>query len=130
MRVDQVRSVIDRINAAWLHGPPNEIVARVEPCFHNDAVVYGPDFQVVARGSARIAASFRDFVTTATVEQCTLGDPSIDVVGDTATAVCPWKMIYTLNGVTYTESGHDVLVFTHDDTGWRVVWRMMVPSAP
>ena len=130
MSVDQVRSIVDRINAAWLHGPPSEIVARVEPCFHRDAVMYAPGFQGVARGSATIAASYRDFVTKATVEQCTFGDLSIDVVGDTGTAVCPWMITYTLDGTSYTESGHDVLVFTHDDSGWRVVWRTMVPSTP
>jgi len=44
MSIDQVRSVIDRINAARLHGPPSEIVARLEPCLRSDAVMYAPGF--------------------------------------------------------------------------------------
>jgi hypothetical protein len=40
MSIDQARSVI----AACLHGPPSEIVARLERCFHSDAVMYAPGF--------------------------------------------------------------------------------------
>jgi ketosteroid isomerase-like protein len=75
------------------------------------------------------AKSFEDFVRMATVRECSLPDPQIHVVGDTATAVCPWTMTYTLNDATYTESGHDFLVFRRTGTDWRVMWRAMVPAA-
>jgi len=34
----EILSVIRRITAAWLDGPPGEIVARVTPCFDENVV--------------------------------------------------------------------------------------------
>ena len=55
-------------------------------------------------------------------------DPEIHLTGDTAVAVCPWSMTYVLNGTTYSESGHDVLVFNRHDAAGRTVWRAMLPA--
>ena len=126
----EIQSVIRRINAAWLDGPPDAITATVTPCFDANAVICGgPDFQVVVRGASACARSFEDFVRMATVRECSLPDPEIHVVGDTATAVCPWTMTYTLKDQTYTESGHDILVFRRSGADWRVMWRAMVAAA-
>lgn len=130
MTATDVRGVIDRINAAWLEGPPDEIPARIGACFHRDAVICGgPDFRVVARGGAACAASYVEFVRSATVNDCTLDAPAIEIVGDTATAVCPWTMTYTFNEKTYTESGHDILVLRRDSRDWLVIWRTLVPKS-
>jgi Tfp pilus assembly protein PilW len=126
--VADIRSVIDRINTAWLDGPPDAIVARVAPCFDANAVMYAPGFQLAATGAVACAASYEEFVRMATVRDCTFRDPAIHIVGDCATAVCPWTITYTLNANTYTESGHDILVLRRAEAQWRVVWRTMVPA--
>jgi len=123
-----VRAVIRRITAAWLEGPASEIVARVTPCFDANAVVCGADFKVVVRGAAACAKSYEDFVRMATVREFTAPDFEVHVAGGTATAACPWTMTYTLNGETYTERGHDLLVLRRDGSDWRVMWRAMLPA--
>jgi len=125
-----VLAIIRRITAAWLDGPPDAIVERVRPCFDNNAVTYGyaPGFRLVARGGDVCARSYEDFVRAATVREFAARDPDVQVTGNTATAVCPWSMTYTLNGETYTESGHEILVFRHDGSDWRVTWRAMLPA--
>jgi ketosteroid isomerase-like protein len=87
------------------------------------------NFRPVARGASVCAASYEGFVRMATVRDFSAPDPDIHVVGDTATAVCPWTMTYMLKGETYTESGHDLMVFNRADGQWRVMWRAMVPAA-
>lgn len=126
----EVLAVIRRITDAWLNGPPSEIVARVLPCFDADAVTYGyaPTLRIIARGGDTCAKSYEDFVRMATVNEFTTRDPEVHVAGDAATAVCPWTMTYTLNGDTYTESGHEILVFRRDGFDWRVMWRAMLPA--
>jgi hypothetical protein len=124
-----VRSVIQRINAAWLEGPPGEIVERVSPCFDEDVVMHDGSFKAIARGRDALAKSFEDFVRMATVRAFDAPAPDIHVSGDAATAVCPWTMTYTLNGETYTETGHDLLVFRRAGADWRVMWRAMVPAS-
>jgi ketosteroid isomerase-like protein len=126
----EILSVVRRITAAWREGPPSEIVARITPCFDANAVICGgPNLQAVARGADTCAASYEQFVRMATVHELTAPDPEIHVAGDAATALCPWKMTYTLNNETYTESGHDLLVCTRRDGDWRVMWRAMLPAA-
>ena len=125
----QILAVIHRINSAWLEGPPGEIVERVTPCLDANVVACGPNFQVVARGASALATSYLDFVRMATVREFTAPDPEIHVTGDTATAVCPWTMTYTLNDQTYTESGHELVVFNRHGGEWRVMWRAMLPAS-
>jgi ketosteroid isomerase-like protein len=124
----EILGIIRRVNAAWLEGPPGEIVARVAPCFAPDIVICGPNFQVVARGRDACAASYESFVRMATVREFVAPDPEIHVTGDTAVAACPWSMTYTLNDATYTEKGHDLLVFDRHGSEWLVVWRAMLPA--
>lgn len=125
----EILSVIRRITSAWLDGPPEEIVERVLPLLEPNVVMCGPNFQVIARGADTLAASYEQFVRSATVREFSAPDPDIHASGDTAVAVCPWTMTYTLNDQTYTESGHDLLVLNRAGGQWRVVWRAMVPAS-
>ena len=124
----EVLSVIRRINSAWLEGPADEITTTVLPCLDENVVFCGPSFQVLVRGAAACAKSFEDFVRMATVREFNAPDPEVHVAGDAATAVCPWTMTYTLKDQTYTESGHDLLVFNRSGGEWRVMWRALVPT--
>lgn len=124
-----IRSVIRRIDSAWREGPADEIVARLMPLFDPDVVFCRENFQPVARGASVCAASYESFVRMATVREFSAPDPDIHVAGDTAMAVCPWTMTYTLNDQTYTESGHSLMVFNRAGGQWRVMWRAMVPTA-
>jgi hypothetical protein len=94
----EILALIQRVNSAWLEGPPGDVVARVAPYLAQDTMVYGPDFQVVARGRDACAASYE------------------------------WSMTYTLNDATYSETGREVIVFNHHESDWRAVWRAMLPA--
>lgn len=124
----EILSVIRRITAAWLDGPPGEIIARVTPCFDENVVFCASNLQVVASGAEACAASYEKFVRMATVHELKSPDPEIHVAGEAATAVCPWTITYTLNNETYTESGHDILAFTRRNGEWRLMWRAMLPT--
>jgi ketosteroid isomerase-like protein len=125
----EILSIIRRINSAWLDGPPEEITARVAPLLDPDVVFCGSSFQALARGARTCAASYEGFVRSATVREFSAPDPVIHIAGDTAIAVCPWTMTYTLDDKTYTESGHDLMVFNRRGADWRVMWRAMMPAS-
>ncbi len=125
---EQVRLLLQRINDAWLQGPVEQIPQKLEDCFHHQMVIRGPDFQELGRGKAACAKSYQDFLNQAKVHRCQLAEPHSDVAGDTAVAACAWEMTYELNGQTYTESGHDLFVFTRDQGRWLAVWRTLLPS--
>jgi uncharacterized protein (TIGR02246 family) len=125
---DEVRAVIVRLNDAWSNRKPGDIPMAMEGLWHEDAVILA-GAQEMARGREACIRSYQDFVEQATLEGTRLGDPSIDVWGDTAVATSAWHMTYDLDGQTYRESGHESFVLVRTEGGWEIVWRSIVPTA-
>jgi len=126
---NEVRAALQKINDAWLKGPPDDLAQSLNECFDEDMVVRGPGFQELARGRAACVQSYEQFLREAKVRQCRLDEPSIDVFGDTALAVYGWDMIYELNGQEYHETGCDLFLFKRASSGWLAVWRAMTVNA-
>jgi len=125
---EKVRIVLQQINDAWLHGRSEHLRQSLEDCFHEEMVIRGPDFQDLCRGKAACAQSYVDFLHQAKIQNCKLAEPEIDIAGDTAIATYAWKMTYELAGQSYTEAGHDLVVFTGHEGKWLAVWRALLPS--
>jgi uncharacterized protein (TIGR02246 family) len=125
---DEVRQVIVRLNDAWSNGRPEDIAKAMEGLWHEDAVILA-GAQEMARGREACVKSYRDFVEQAALEETRLGDPSIDVWGDTAVATSAWHMTYDLDGQPHRESGHETFVLVRTGRGWEIVWRSIVPTA-
>ena len=128
MAEDEIRALIDRMNAAWLHGTIEELPAVLDQCFHPAMVIRGGDLAVHGSGKEACIQSYVDFVQHAVIRECTLGDAEIDLAGDTAAAVYSWEMTYETEGETYTEAGSDILALARSDGGWLITWRAMLPA--
>jgi len=127
---EEIRQLLERINNAWLKGPPEQIPAVLGECFDDRMVVKGPGFQALGSGGKDgCVQSYVDFVRQAAIKECTLSKPDIDVAGDTAVATYSWQMTYALNGEEYRESGVDLFVFAKSAGRWLAVWRAMLPNA-
>ena len=91
-----------------------------------DSVVMAPpDFTTRVRGWRAYVQSYRDYDAAATTLEFSSGEPQIDLAGDTAVAVCPFDVVYDLDGKRCHERGHDILVFSRMNGEWKVVWRTM-----
>jgi uncharacterized protein DUF4440 len=119
---EEIRRLVTTINDAWSQGRPEEL----HQYFDDQMVIRGRAFQEMSRGREACVRSYIDFLNAATVERFQLGEPEIDLHGDTAVATYPWEMTYQLQGKTYTESGHDLFVFSHGSGAWRAIWRAML----
>ena len=49
----------------------------------------------------------------------------VPVIDNTAVAVCPFGIVYEIEGTTYSEKGFDILVFARTGDGWKIVWRTL-----
>ena len=116
---EAVRRVIRRINELWLSKRYDEIGELLS----EHAVIAPPGFDGRIRGREAYLQSYREYDQAATTHEFSHGEPEIDVVGDVAVAVCPFFVIYELEGRTYRENGRDMLVLSHSTGEWRVVWR-------
>lgn len=124
----EVRLLLKKINNAWLKGRPDKLSDVPKDCFHKDVVIKGPGFQQLAEGNDACTKSYNDFIHQATVRECKLSEPDIDLWGNTAVATYSWEMTYEMNGQDHHESGYDLFVFARARGRWRAVWRAMLPS--
>jgi len=125
---EEIRLLLNKINDAWLAGPPDGIPGVLNECFSADMVIRGPGFQAMGRGKEACVKSYVDFVRQARVRNCTLSEPEIDGFGDTAIATYSWEMTYELDGHEYHDSGHDLFVLSRMEGRWLAVWRAMLPA--
>jgi Domain of unknown function (DUF4440) len=124
-----IRDLLARINEAWQKQRGESMTATLNECFADDVVLRGVDFVFLGKGRDLAVQSYHDFVTQAEIRNCSLGEPEIDVAGDTATAQYKWAMTYVLEGQEYTEHGRDVFVFARREKKWLAVWRALLPEA-
>ena len=121
---EEIRLLVRKINDAWLTGNPDAL----NEFFHEDMIMKGPGFQTVGKGKQVCVQGYKDFLSQCVIKDYKESEPDIDVWGETAVAVMPWKMTYELAGQEYTESGHDVFTFTHQNGKWLAVWRALLSS--
>ena len=128
MDEQEIRALIQGMNDAWLQLPVEEIPAALGGYFHDDMAIRGADLALAGRGKQECIQSYVDFVQQAAIRECTLGDPEIDIAGDTAAAVYSWEMTYEMEGQEYSDAGADVLMLARVDGRWLITWRAMLPS--
>ena len=121
----EVRALVDRINGAWMTGRPEGLRATLTECFDDAIVIVGPHFHEVARGKDACIGSYEDFVARATLHQCRLSEPRIDVWGDAAVVTYAWEMTYELDGEVDQNSGQDAFLLPRTAAGLRAPWRAM-----
>lgn len=118
---EAIGDVVRRINALWLSQRYDEIGELLA----EDAVIAPPGSDERVRGREAYVQSYREYDRSATTYDFSPGEPEIDVMGDVAVAVCPFRIRYELEGRTYREKGRDLLVLSRSTGPWRVVWRTL-----
>jgi hypothetical protein len=116
-----IRQIIYRIHDLWLKKGYDEI----GDLLLEDMVVAPPGFEKRIQGRQAYVQSYREYDQSAITREFTPGVPEIDVVGDTAVAVCPFYAVYEMKGQEYQEKGRDILVFSRAAGEWKVAWRTM-----
>lgn len=116
---EAIRHVVQRINELWLSKRYDEIGELLS----EHAMIAAPGFEGRIRGREAYIQSYREYDQAATTREFSPGEPEIDVMGNVAVAVCPFFVVYELEGKTYRERGRDMLVLSQSEGEWRVVWR-------
>lgn len=118
---EAIRSAVREINEHWRAKQYDRIAALLA----DEAVIAPPGFGSRVRGRSAYVQSYRDYDEAATTLEFSPGDPEIDVIGEVAVTVCPFRVVYEIDGTTHREQGHDILVFSRSCGEWKVVWRTM-----
>ena len=90
-----------------------------------DVVIARPGSDERIHGRAAYVQSYRDYDQSAGTMEFLPGDPKVDLLENTAVAVCPFEVVYKLQGTKHHEKGKNILVFSLCHGRWNVVWRTM-----
>lgn len=123
---DAIRSVLARIHCAWRE----KKFDGLEDCFHDEAVIVGPNFTEYASGGKACAESYREFAANAAVLDYSESDHRLRAWSDTAVYTFAWQMTYARESGPKRESGTDQLVLGRVGDSWRVMFRYIFFSPP
>jgi len=96
---------------------------RLGPLLPDDVVIAPPGFGPRIRGRNAYVRSHRDYDQAASTLEFSADDSRVDVVGEVAVGVSPFRVLYEAEGVRQHEQGREILVFSRSQGKWRVVWR-------
>jgi ketosteroid isomerase-like protein len=119
-----IRRLLSRISEAWLRGD----ASNLNEYFHDRMMIKGPDLQELGAGREACVKSYEDFILQTSILEYEESDPEIDLYGDTAVVVCPWKINFEMKGQKHREQGRDLLVLVRREHGWLVAWRAVFPQ--
>jgi hypothetical protein len=119
---DQIKDLLDGIDAAWLNRRPRDL----EPLLHENIVFAPPGFQGRAGGRETLVAGFADFCENAALDSYKRTDLQIDVVGDVGVGTFKFEMVYGREGQKYKCAGRDFWVVARNEGRWKAVWRTML----
>ena len=119
---EMILRVIEQIKELWFNKKYDEIGEHVSEY----VVVARPGSDIRIQGREAYINSYRDYDQAAQTHEYSPGEPEIDIMNNTAVAVCPFYVVYELDGKTYRENGRNLLVFSRSSDKWLVVWRTML----
>ncbi len=117
----EVWEIVQRINAAWREGKPEQI----PELFHDRITIVASDGQRYGKGKLACADSYRSFCEQATVTHYRESDPQVDVFDTTAVVNYGFEIEYAIDGKSSRENGRDVFVLTKQEGRWLAVWRQL-----
>jgi uncharacterized protein (TIGR02246 family) len=122
---EQITQAIAAVNSAWLQGD----TAALGLYFLDDVVVALPGSLERVAGKEQCVASYAAFIEHATVEDFTAGTPVVDLLADdVAVASTPFRIVYTIDGRSHHEGGHDLMVLRRAGGAWRIAWRTVLAA--
>lgn len=119
--LEALRSVVRAINDRWRAKDYD----RIGDLLAEEAVIAPPGFDQRVRGRNAYVQSYRDYDQAANTSEFWVGDPQIDLAGDVAVVISPFRVVYEIQSVRHREKGFDILVFSRSRGVWKVVWRTM-----
>ena len=120
-----ITKLLRDIHAVYLETDAATIRGLLQNAFHNDMVIRGPEFALIAQGKEACIASYVAFARAATVLLWKATEPQIELFDDMAVAKYHWEMRYESAGKTCEQSGNDVVMCILQGDTWLAAWRAL-----
>lgn len=119
---DVVLMTVGTINRAWREQRFDDLAELLDEA----VIMKGPGLRELVRGRADLVESYRFFMSRSRIDRYEESNHRVDVWDSTAAATYNWEMTYEQNGEIQNDSGQDMFVLVHRDSGWIAVLRVML----
>jgi len=117
--IDPIKQLIEQLNEAWSEKKYDQLDNLLD-----DSVIFlSPDLKNSIQGKSSAIKSYQDFMEKAIVSFYKTDQPSINLLKDTAIAVCPFEIKYQISDQMNHETGTEILIFQKKDNHWVLGWR-------
>jgi len=116
-----VQRVLDRIQAAWREGRPEEMAPLLSP----DITFVFPGFSMRLSGRERLIESYRDFLAGSRLRSYREERRSIEGGRSAALAEIAFDMTYARAGSEWRSHGIELWALERQAEGWVAFWRTM-----
>ena len=119
--IDHIKQLIEHLNEVWSEKKFDQLGNLLD-----DSVIFlSPDLKNSIRGKSSAIKSYQDFMEKAIVPFYKTGQPSINLLKDTAIAVCPFEIRYQISDQMNHETGTGILIFQKKGNHWLLRWRTL-----
>lgn len=118
----EIWDLIERSNAAWLAGNPEETAFL----FAANARLVAPGLAATIEGRDAIVQTYAEMVATTTTERFEITDRSLSIDDRVAVAAYVFEISYQAADQRYHERGQEILVLRNDGNRWLVTWRTQI----
>ena len=123
---DRIWQIVQTVNRTCKEGKGFD---RLTPLFHDRVVMVLPGLNRRAEGKDTCLRSYEDACSTMVFHRLDGSEERIDVWGDTALATYRYDCVWDFQGKTFTDDGHEILVFLKDGENWQIAWRTLIPGS-
>ncbi len=123
---DRIWQIVETINRTFKEGKGFD---RLGPFFHDRVVMVLPGLDRRAEGKATCLRYYEDACSRMVFHRLDGSDEQIDIWGNTAVVTCRYDCAWDYQGKTFTDDGHEILVFVREGEDWQIAWRTLIPGS-
>ncbi len=122
----EIMHIINTVNKTCKQGKGFD---KLVPYFHKDVAMVPPGLTTHVKGREVCLKSYEDACSQMTFHKLDASDEKIDVYGHTAVACYKYDCKWEYQGKTFTDDGHEILVFVKEGANWQIAWRTLIPGS-
>jgi ketosteroid isomerase-like protein len=117
-------TLIEEMDRCWRERRFDDLAAYLAA----EVVIVAPDGKHRVDGLEAAIASYREFMSRSEVHRFQASNYIVTERGSAAVVEYQWDMAWEDHGSMHEATGRELLVLGRYPSGWRVIWRMQLPS--
>ncbi len=119
----EVEQIVRNLQNTWLENKITELASF----FDKDVVFLIPGINKRIIGQEAMVESYKQFVSTCTIQNFQITNVDIDIFDRTAISTLTFNVSYKNQDKEYNEKGNDIMILNRKENNWLIIWRTQIP---